>query len=191
MVQFGRTLCRIFALNNDVYAGATVAFHAVDPNTGARLATLIKLYQGLTGTGEVSNPQVLDALGKLIQPVYYEDPFIAEISQAAIPAHATGSVLPDVVGLNSFAGDPNSQVAGFFIGERVWDTTNEIEWVCTTIGDAATAVWRAIGGGGSWQFPLQMGASAHRLWVDAAGRLMIKNGVPTSDSDGTVVGTQS
>jgi hypothetical protein len=31
----------------------------------------------------------------------------------------------------------------------------------------------------------------HYLWVDSAGRLRVKNGVPASDADGTVVGTQS
>ena len=31
----------------------------------------------------------------------------------------------------------------------------------------------------------------YHLWVDATGKLRIKNGVPTSDTDGTVVGTQS
>jgi hypothetical protein len=31
----------------------------------------------------------------------------------------------------------------------------------------------------------------YRLWVDATGVLRIKNGAPTSDTDGTVVGTQA
>lgn len=31
----------------------------------------------------------------------------------------------------------------------------------------------------------------YHLWVDSAGKLRIKNGTPASDSDGTVVGTQS
>lgn len=31
----------------------------------------------------------------------------------------------------------------------------------------------------------------YRLWVDSAGRLRIKDGDPTSDTDGTIVGTQS
>ncbi|APD19102.1 hypothetical protein BK812_0016 [Pectobacterium phage A38] len=31
----------------------------------------------------------------------------------------------------------------------------------------------------------------YQLWVDAQGRLRIKNGDPTSDTDGTVVGTQT
>jgi hypothetical protein len=37
--------------------------------------------------------------------------------------------------------------------------------------------------------PLNLGG--YRLWVDSSGRLRIKNGAPTSDTDGTVVGTQS
>ena len=32
---------------------------------------------------------------------------------------------------------------------------------------------------------------AYHLWVDATGALRIKNGAPTSDTDGTVVGTQT
>lgn len=32
---------------------------------------------------------------------------------------------------------------------------------------------------------------AFRLWVDGSGRLRIKNGAPSSDTDGTVVGTQT
>jgi len=31
----------------------------------------------------------------------------------------------------------------------------------------------------------------YNLWVDSSGRLRIKNGAPTSDTDGTVVGTQT
>ncbi len=32
---------------------------------------------------------------------------------------------------------------------------------------------------------------AYHLWIDSSGRLRIKSGAPTSDTDGTVVGTQS
>jgi len=41
----------------------------------------------------------------------------------------------------SYAGDPNSNVAGQYIGQPVWDSTNGKQYVCTTTGDAATAVW--------------------------------------------------
>lgn len=42
---------------------------------------------------------------------------------------------------------------------------------------------------GAWQKPFRM--SANRLWVDLTGKLRIKGSDPTSDTDGTVVGTQS
>jgi hypothetical protein len=45
------------------------------------------------------------------------------------------------------------------------------------------------GVGTTYGAPLQLGA--YHLWVDSSGRLRIKNGVPTSDTDGTVVGTQT
>lgn len=44
--------------------------------------------------------------------------------------------------------------------------------------------------GGAWNTShLRLGN--YRLWVDSSGRLRIKNGAPTSDTDGTVVGTQT
>lgn len=44
--------------------------------------------------------------------------------------------------------------------------------------------------GGTWNTPhLAMGAQ--HLWFDTAGRLRVKNGAPTSATDGTVVGTQA
>jgi|GEM_PF-3130689 len=43
---------------------------------------------------------------------------------------------------------------------------------------------------GHWSVgPTRLGN--HYLWVDAAGRLRIKDGAPTSDADGVVVGSQS
>lgn len=38
-------------------------------------------------------------------------------------------------------------------------------------------------------YPIILGS--YYLWVDTSGRLRIKNGAPTSDTDGTVVGTQT
>jgi len=42
---------------------------------------------------------------------------------------------------------------------------------------------------GTWDFPLIMAGS--RIWVAAGGVLRIKTSAPTSDTDGTVVGTQA
>lgn len=45
-------------------------------------------------------------------------------------------------------------------------------------------------GQSEWNYsPLVLGD--YTFWVDALGRLRIKNGTPTSDTDGTIVGTQS
>ena len=46
-----------------------------------------------------------------------------------------------------------------------------------------------IDGGGWNNGHLRLGN--YRIWVDSTGDLRIKNGAPTSDTDGTVVGTQS
>lgn len=46
------------------------------------------------------------------------------------------------------------------------------------------------GNGGAWNTThLVMGI--YHLWVDSSNRLRIKNSTPTSDTDGTVVGTQT
>ena len=44
-------------------------------------------------------------------------------------------------------------------------------------------------GDGTWEAPLRLGAN--RLWVDSTGDLRIKATAPTSDTDRTVVGTQT
>jgi hypothetical protein len=44
--------------------------------------------------------------------------------------------------------------------------------------------------GGGWN-TAHMILGAYHLWVDSTGDLRIKSGAPTSDTDGTVVGTQS
>jgi hypothetical protein len=43
--------------------------------------------------------------------------------------------------------------------------------------------------GSDWQSPNLAQLGAYRLWVDKRGRLRLKNGAPTSDEDGSVVGT--
>jgi hypothetical protein len=45
--------------------------------------------------------------------------------------------------------------------------------------------------GGTWDSASLMQLGGYRLWVDATGDLRIKNGAPTSDTDGTVVGAQT
>jgi hypothetical protein len=58
-------------------------------------------------------------------------------------------------------------------------TANNIDFQFSTL--AISAFWGKVG--------LVMGSNY--LWVDSSGRLRIKNGAPSSDTDGTVVGTQT
>lgn len=44
-------------------------------------------------------------------------------------------------------------------------------------------------GDGTWTNPLRLGVNS--LWIDATGDLRVKTSAPTSDTDGTVVGTQT
>lgn len=44
--------------------------------------------------------------------------------------------------------------------------------------------------GSAWNGGNLLQLGSYRFWVDASGRLRIKNGVPTSDTDGTIVGAQ-
>jgi hypothetical protein len=61
--------------------------------------------------------------------------------------------------------------------------------------DSGTSVFTINGrvlknGNGAWNGNLTA-LGAYNLWVDATGDLRIKSGTPTSDTDGTVVGTQT
>lgn len=41
----------------------------------------------------------------------------------------------------SYAGNPNTNVAGDYVGQSCWDSTNKRMYYCTTTGVAASAVW--------------------------------------------------
>jgi hypothetical protein len=44
--------------------------------------------------------------------------------------------------------------------------------------------------GSAWNGGNLLSLGSYRFWVDSSGRLRIKNGVPTLDTDGTIVGSQ-
>lgn len=43
-----------------------------------------------------------------------------------------------------FAGDPNTNVSGDYVGQRCLDTTNFQYWFCAQIGNAASAIWARL-----------------------------------------------
>lgn len=79
-------------------------------------------------------------------------------------------------------GTPVGWVAGL-PGAIVDDVVNGVQYRY----DSTAAAWAPAGS--AYSNPVRMGN--YRLWVDASGLLRIKDGVPTSNTDGTVVGTQA
>ena len=41
----------------------------------------------------------------------------------------------------TYAGNPNTNVVGDYVGQQLWDSTNNILYVCETAGNAGSAVW--------------------------------------------------
>jgi hypothetical protein len=60
----------------------------------------------------------------------------------------------------------------------------------TSPGEKLHVVGNIKADNGAWNGGHFIMGSYH-LWVDSSGRLRIKSSAPTSDTDGTVVGTQS
>lgn len=74
--------------------------------------------------------------------------------------------------------------------DRQWTNTElqKVELTIQRIVEVLDEFDRRLGGG-SWQMPLILGANY--LWLDASSRLRVKTSAPTSDTDGTIVGTQA
>lgn len=75
--------------------------------------------------------------------------------QAGLSVQETGSQIFDLMLTNvvlNNAGNPNGLVAGTKY-QLLWDTTNNVLYVCTTSGSASTAVWTL---GGSVTFPISL-----------------------------------
>ena len=80
-----------FSLGNPIYVSATVTFYTVD-GSGNKTTTKATLYDSVTGTGTLSNPQILDSEGKFQNPVYIEQAVIGSITGLTIPDHDTGII---------------------------------------------------------------------------------------------------
>lgn len=66
----------------------------------------------------------------------------------------------------------------------------EMQRQIVTLGNGLDALGDRIDYDGAWDGNhLLMGV--YHLWIDSSGRLRVKNSAPLSDTDGTVVGTQS
>lgn len=87
-----RNSIKDFQLANAMYKGASVSFYTVAD--GEATSTLATLYEGLTGSQTLENPQTLDSRGKFKQPVYIEVPVVAVIDGIGFASHSTGVIHP-------------------------------------------------------------------------------------------------
>lgn len=46
-----------------------------------------------------------------------------------------------------YAGNPNGNVVGYYLGRKLYDTVNNKEWICTTTGSSSVAVWQDMTSG--------------------------------------------
>ena len=112
-------------LANRAYIAATLTLFTVDGNA-VKTTTKAKLYDNLTGTAELANPQTLDSDGKLEQAVYVEEAVISTVSGLSIADHDTGIFHPT----GSWRGDWVTATL-YYAGEYVRaganaDSTNDI-----------------------------------------------------------------
>lgn len=132
------------------YAGGSLTFYA--SGTSTPLAT----YSNRALTIPNTNPIVLDSAGRagdiFLQNLAYKV-VLASDALGLVPVWTADPVYSSdfstTASFLSGAGSPNGVVAGSAGSATVpasvyWDTTNNILYVCTTTGTAATAVWTAV-----------------------------------------------
>lgn len=166
------------------YPGGQLFFYA--SGTSTKLNTYAN--QGLTIAN--TNPVVLDSAGRFPNAI-----FLQNQAYSVVLAPATDSDPPTspiwtqdpvytsdysaAAKFTSGSGSPNGTVAGTagsatILADSYWDYTNLILYICTTTGNAATAVWTAIN------------ASTSAAVVPAPqGRLTLTSGVPVLSADVT------
>jgi len=95
-MTYARTAIQDFATANKIYSGATVTFY--EEELGAKTNVKASLFSGITGSEQLSNPQILDGFGKFRVPVYIETSVIAEVTGFGnAPDHVTGIIRPAVI----------------------------------------------------------------------------------------------
>lgn len=159
-------------------------------NTQRCLVIGVNLYTTVTDNG-VGNSYVLSANTTFGVAENAKSALIAKRTGAAVgvPVMRVADLYPDSgdsYGLEIESG--RDTAAGYAI-KAFRSSDGLIRFSVSSNGVLYSGISLAAGQSG-WNFnPLQVGN--YVLWVDSSGRLRIKNGDPTSDTDGTVVGTQT
>jgi hypothetical protein len=131
------------------YAGGTLTFYASNSSTP------LAVYSDATLSTSITDPIELNSAGR---PSI--DIFLGDAAYKVVLADSDGVIVwtSDPVSASDFtttaqfsvyAGSPNGNVAGTagsgsIPADSVWDTTNNILYICTSTGTASTAVWTAV-----------------------------------------------
>lgn len=158
------------------YAGGSLTFYA------SGTSTLLTTYSDSALSIANTNPVVLDSAGRA------GDIFMQNLAYKVVLADANGNQIwtKDPVYASDFStaaqfqsgsGSPNGVLAGTAGSATIkansyWDFTNNILYVCTTTGNAATAVWTAVNA-----------SSAASIIPVPAGRLTPTSVTPIISSD--------
>ena len=164
------------------YTGGQLFFYA------SGTSTKLNTYSNAALTIANTNPVVLDSAGRLPNAV-----FLQNLQYKVVLAPSTDSDPPTspiwtqdpvytsdysaAAKFTSGSGSPNGVVAGTagsttILADSYWDFTNKILYICTTTGNAASAVWTAINA-----------STAAAVIPAPQGRLTPVSGTPVINAD--------
>lgn len=168
-----------FASSSAVYAGGWLYFYA--SGTDTPLDTYSNAGLSIANT----NPVELNSAGRPSVDIFLSDASYKVVLKdvdlntiwTADPVYTSDFSGP--AQFSVYAGNPNGNVAGTagsgsVKADAIWDTTNNILYVATTTGDAATTVWTAVNA-----------STAAAVVVNPQGRLTPVTATPIIASDST------
>lgn len=153
--RFFDPLAQFLDNSGNVLSGGKLNFY--ETGTSTRTDTYTTPLEPDGGQTANANPVVLNSAGRLPNDVFL-DPNVTYkvvLTDADDVTIWTADPVVDpaanvTAAIQVFAGDPNGNVAGNAgaVGgsgaSMVWDTTNNLMYVCTTTGTADTAVWTQV-----------------------------------------------
>lgn len=137
---------QFFDSNPEVYAGGNLYFYA------SGTSTPLDSYSDAALTTPNANPVPLNSAGRPATDIYLSDAQYKVVLKDA-SGNTVWTVDPYFTSdysagakFTTYAGNPNGNLAGTagsgtVKADVVWDRTNGVLYVCTTTGDASTAVW--------------------------------------------------
>jgi hypothetical protein len=145
-MSYRRTPVHTWDIAARAYASAIISFYGVNAD-GSRSDSLIVLYAAQTGTNEVANPVSLTSEGRLPVEMWFEDPYIALVSNSSVGDHETGAYFPN---LNNFRGDYTAgqtyQPNELFRGGALANPANDFYSIFVVTAEFTATTWATDAG---------------------------------------------